>query len=184
MKTLNQLLTEVANNPYKYTKMADQKAYAMYKFKTDNDEILVAFARIRNMYDPKNKTEPALYNMSFNSMDAKSDEFDDPTNKGDAFRAFATIAKIAQEFYKKPSVGGVIISSKDGASKSRKLIYSRLIKKFGSGQKIDKVSKHKVLMVSDPELKNGTIVYKSGLSLSNPVDDFIKSSGAIMKDNK
>lgn len=179
MKNYKLQLNEVFGDPYKYeyTSVGTGIGGYGYKFKTENDTIFVLFSKLREMHKIKGKN-PILYNMSFNSMDAKSSNLDEPTNKGDAFRVFATLIKIVQEFYKKSTVGGIVISSKDTASRSRKMIYKRLIKKFGSGQNVEKVKDYKDLYWSMPALQQGILVYKKDVQVINPLDAIMRKTQA------
>lgn len=184
MKTLNKLLSESFNNPYDYKKVNIGFGFDVlsYEFKTKNDTIIVRFDKFKKAYEKGKKVKksgpprsPMVYNVSFGSKYKSLDDVDDKTNKGDAFRVFATLIKIVQEVYKKDVIAGIAIGIKEANGgfynpKAREFIYSRLIKKFSSGQVVDKRT-----------MKKYTIIHKKKYDLFDPVDRFMRDTQPVLR---
>ena len=127
MRSFNEYITEVFNNPFDFKLDPSQISFGdAYTFKTENDDLIVVEFIQANKNDLPDFA-PNSYELTFsNDSDTSTGSFD-LSNRGEAFRIFATIGKIIPQFIKLRKPDAVIFSS---AKANRSKLYSSLVKKL------------------------------------------------------
>ena len=134
MRSFNEYITEVFNNPFKFRVQGGDKKSSFYAFNSsEGDVILVKFFQ-NNYRDPSLGT-PALAPRSFevsftnntkNLAAGPENNPSDVTNRGEAFRIFATLGIIIEDFIKKMKPDAIIFFSK---AANRSKLYKAMLKK-------------------------------------------------------